>query len=287
MRISRRNFLATGALGVLGLGVSARWIEPNRVTVTRHTLGTPGSHTPTLRLVQLTDLHLQAVERHERAVGETVHRLRPDVIVITGDSIDRPESLGALAEFLSLLPAAECYATLGNWEHWSGVSIQELKSTYEHHGARLLVNESTELLYEQRRVLLTGLDDATAGTPLYRQALSSVEPAGNHLLLAHTPTYRDDLPAQASAPRNRGSSDSTRHLQDFSPEYMLSGHTHGGQIQLFGWAPLRPPGSGRYVDGWYRGGLPHLYVSRGIGTSILPIRFGAPPEIALFEWSLR
>lgn len=64
---------------------------------------------------------------------------------------------------------------------------------------------------------------------------------------------------------------------------MLSGHTHGGQIAVGGWAPLVPPGSGRYVRGWFRGdGAPPLYVSRGIGTSVLPLRFGATPELAVF-----
>lgn len=57
-------------------------------------------------------------------------------------------------------------------------------------------------------------------------------------------------------------------------------------MQLLGWAPLRPPGSGRYVNGWYRERKPHLYVSRGIGTSVLPLRFGAPPEVACFDWQL-
>ncbi len=60
---------------------------------------------------------------------------------------------------------------------------------------------------------------------------------------------------------------------------MLSGHTHGGQLSLFGFAPLRPNGSGRYVSGWYRDGAIALYVSRGLGVSILPVRIGVVPEI--------
>jgi predicted MPP superfamily phosphohydrolase len=65
---------------------------------------------------------------------------------------------------------------------------------------------------------------------------------------------------------------------------MLAGHTHGGQIRFFGFAPVLPRGSGGYVSGWYRGRsrLP-MYVSRGIGTSLLRARFGAPPEIPVFE----
>jgi predicted MPP superfamily phosphohydrolase len=65
---------------------------------------------------------------------------------------------------------------------------------------------------------------------------------------------------------------------------MLAGHTHGGQIRVFGFAPVLPRGSGGDVSGWYRGdGRLPLYVSRGIGTSLIRARLGAPPEVSLFE----
>jgi hypothetical protein len=67
---------------------------------------------------------------------------------------------------------------------------------------------------------------------------------------------------------------------------MLAGHTHGGQVAPFGIATVLPRGCGRYVAGWYREGGPPLFVSRGIGTSSLPVRIGASPELARFDWSL-
>ena len=63
----------------------------------------------------------------------------------------------------------------------------------------------------------------------------------------------------------------------------LSGHTHGGQVTLFGRPFWTPRGSGRFVAGWYETPSCRLYVSRGVGMSILPIRFGARPEVAVFE----
>ena len=68
---------------------------------------------------------------------------------------------------------------------------------------------------------------------------------------------------------------------------MLSGHTHGGQLQVLGWAPVLPRGSGGYVSGWYRKVRPYLYVSRGLASSVVPLRLGAPPEVACFDWHLR
>jgi predicted MPP superfamily phosphohydrolase len=73
-------------------------------------------------------------------------------------------------------------------------------------------------------------------------------------------------------------------LPDKAFDLCLSGHTHGGQITLFGWAfgPL-PPGSGPFVAGQYETAACPLYVSRGLGTSVLPLRLFARPEIAVFD----
>lgn len=86
-------------------------------------------------------------------------------------------------------------------------------------------------------------------------------------MLSHTPVFRDTL--SGSDPRIRA---------------MIAGHTHGGQIAIGGWAPIRPPGSGDYVSGWYRENGPDLFVSRGLGTSLIPIRLGSTPELALIDW---
>jgi uncharacterized protein len=273
--LTRRRFLGTLALAVAGFFSYARWFEPGRVTVTNHVLGEPEVGLAPVRIIQVTHLHLQQIGRHEEALAEALHRLAPDILVLTGDSIDRPDSLTALGAFLDLLPTGvPGFATLSNWEHWSGVDQPQLRSLYADRGIRLLINETVTIRHDAHTLLLTGLDDATGGRPNLEEALRDTSPARNHIILAHSPGYRDVLIRQPLVPV-------------FSPICVLSGHTHGGQVNLGGWAPLRPGGSGRYVSGWYRDIAPDLYVSRGIGTSVIPIRFGAPPEIAVFEWHLR
>ena len=64
----------------------------------------------------------------------------------------------------------------------------------------------------------------------------------------------------------------------------LSGHTHGGQVAFGGWAPWLPVGSGRFVAGFYDVPGCRLFVSRGVGTSVLPLRLGAQPEVVVFEF---
>jgi hypothetical protein len=134
-------------------------------------------------------------------------------------------------------------------------------------GGEVLLDRSLLLDTPGGELLLTGLDDWAAGHPDLAAALRGAHPtarnAGHHLILSHCPVVRD-LEGGARAP------------------WMLSGHTHGGQVGL----PLvryLPRGSGGYVKGWYRDRLPHLYVSRGVGTSVVPVRIGVRPEVAIFR----
>ena len=66
------------------------------------------------------------------------------------------------------------------------------------------------------------------------------------------------------------------------PDALLAGHTHGGQVRLPGWVPYTPPGSGRFVEGWYRDAKVPMYVSRGIGTAVVQARFCCRPELPIF-----
>ena len=205
----------------------------------------------------------------------------PACIVITGDSIDDRNKLPVLRDFLALLdPGPVKFATLGNWEHWSRVDIPELQSVYRAAGCQLLINETAEIDRPEGRIIITGMDDWTGGRPNLPTALRGIEPSPNHLVLAHSPVFRDVMHELPRAP-------SLLDLSRYRIASVLSGHTHGGQIALFGWAPVRPAGSGQYVSGWYRDEdkVP-LYVSRGLGTSVAPLRFGSPPEVAIFDWHI-
>ena len=275
--ISRRQFIA-GAAVVPMVGAAYGFsVEPSRITVTYHEIG-PGSGGPRVRMVQISDLHLQKVSRHVRKVARIVNELSPEVILLTGDMIDRADRIGELESFLRLLdPRVEKYAVLGNWEHWARVDVAQLRAIYALHACRLLINESVVHAHSVGDILVTGMDDWTGGVPDLRTALSGVEPQDLHVVMAHSPVYRDMMVDEWDI-----SGPTTRALAP--PDIVLSGHTHGGQVALLGWAPVRPAGSGKYVAGWYRDTTVPMYVSRGIGTSVAPVRFGAPPEIAVFDW---
>src|SRR5919109_224331 len=228
----RRSVFAAGA-AVTVVGAEAFILEPRRLTVTRHRIGT--GQRP-LRVVHLTDLHLRGIHSFESGVAAMTTQLEPDVIVFTGDSIDRRDGIGVLDDFLGLLvPDTPKYAVLGNWDYWSGASVAEIRQVYERHRCRLLINETIVHDADGRQLRLTGADDLVAGRP--DVATASVTGDGvPHILLAHCPAYREHAERAAGG----------------RFDCMLSGHTHGGQIRLFGFAPVLPRGSGGYVSGWYR-----------------------------------
>lgn len=297
--VSRRQWLAgvTGALGGVGAGVTttsvarrALLVEPDLVSVTHHHVGgASNAGQPGLRVVQLSDLHLDDIGAHEERIAAAVASQRPDLVVFTGDSINAPTHLGVLGEFLGMLDArARKLSIVGNRERAGGVDLRELERVYARHGCELLINDVADMQVDGRRVLVTGLDDFIAGTPDPARALAGAAATPNHLLLAHCPAQRDAIRWQRVSPV------ATAHIPDgptvdlapFRPQWMLAGHTHGGQIAPFGLAPFRPRGSGRYVSGWYRDAAPAMYVSRGLGTSVIRARHRAVPEVPVFDWRL-
>lgn len=243
-------------------------IEPFWVQVSVHRPGTAQS-ADAVRVVQISDLHLQSFGRREAAVAQRLHELKPDVIVLSGDVIDRPDVLPALEQFLAALPVANKVAVLGNWEYWSELDIKALKAAYEaRHGVRLLVNQVETVRVRKRALRLVGLDDFTAGMPDPGLIDRLDSFAGMTVLVEHSPGF---FSSPAAKPSNQ------------KIDLCLSGHTHAGQITFFGYPLWKPQGSGAFTAGWYDTPSCRLYVSRGIGTSLLPARFGARPEIAVFD----
>ena len=272
--LTRRTFLG-GCVGAAVCGVSLEGfvLEPRRREVTYHSVGSDGSTADPIRIVQLTDLHLGPIGPFHEGIADDVRTLRPDVIVITGDALDAAAGIQRLETFLRMLPEVpHRLSTLGNWEYWSEIDLGVLKRVYEEAGWNLLVNQSALVTRGNRSGWVVGLDDLLGGSPDFAGASRAIAPAtAPVLVVSHCPAGADD--------------DAFRDRPDI--DFVLSGHTHGGQVAVAGWAPLRPPGSGRYTSGWYRGDGPDLYVSRGLGTSVVPVRFGCVPEIACFDWFAR
>ncbi|MDD4978422.1 MAG: metallophosphoesterase [Gallionella sp.] len=253
---------------LLGYGA---YVEPNRLEVTRHTVGT--TTTPAdIRIVQISDLHLQQMDDIRRLVAHQTVAAKPDVIVLSGDIVDRKESLAALEAFLDELGPIPKIAVLGNWEYWSEIDLKALAELYARHHTQLLINACQVIEIRHKTIAFVGLDDALASKPNAGKAGKHCADTSAKVLIEHSPGFFGkpmDQPA-----------DNAPYLLS------LSGHTHGGQITLFG-SPLEtPPGSGAYQQGWYETQYGKLYVSRGIGTTVVPLRIGAEPELPIFDIKL-
>ena len=255
-----RPWTRWGLVGVVvTLGLHACVVEPRWAEVTHPSLHAPG--TAPLRVMHLTDLHGTSAGSLEEQVLRAVESEKPDLIVLTGDTCDRG-TFAAYRGFLERLHAPlGVFAVQGNWEHWSPAADEV--ATYQAAKITLLVNESQKLRDD---LWIVGFDDATGGAPDVAKALRGV-PAGVATIgLMHSPELFDAVAGRVSI--------------------AFAGHTHGGQVRAPLVGPLwLPQGCGRYVAGVYEEGGSSLYVSRGIGTSVLPVRFLCRPEIAVVQVS--
>jgi|APGre2960657468_1045069.scaffolds.fasta_scaffold28854_1 uncharacterized protein len=290
MPTSRRTLLtgaaAASAAGLAAIGLETFFLCPRRVVTSRHIFSSDRSvFTPsdsvsapadplakTIRIVHLSDLHLHACGTFQKLIVDHVAQAAADLLVFTGDSIDSSRGEDFLKRFLSMIPPhAHAMAVLGNWEYGSGVPIDRIRAIYHNAGVELLVNRSIDLVIKGIRIRITGLDDLIGGQPDPTLAMESASfSIPHHLLLAHCPAVRDLIAFPTTHPIS----------------FQLSGHTHGGQVAPFGRPIVTPWGSGRYVAGWYCDHSQPLYVSRGLGTSTIPVRLGSTPEVVVIDWLL-
>ena len=293
--ITRRGFLRLlgGSLfSMISLGAYAVGIEPMLMThVKRYALTPP--HWPAglkLRVVVLADIHAcrpwMSPERIA-SLAENANALKPDVIVMLGDYpagtrlvsdwVDASEWSPALSGLKAPLGV---WSVLGNHDWWEDRAAQRAgagptisRKALEGVGIPVLENDVVRLEKDGHGFWIAGLADQLAIRPskaLGRHGfrglddldgtLAKVSDSAPIILLAHEPDIFPKVPSRVSL--------------------TLSGHTHGGQVRLFGYSPVVPSAFGnRYAYGHVVENDRNLIVSGGLGFSIMPVRFGMPPEI--------
>lgn len=200
-----------------------------------------------------------------KSIARKINKLQPDFVLITGDAVDGTSKIPAFGEFFKLIDfSIQKIAVTGNWEYWGKVDLDLLRKVYKKNNCEFLINENLSFSKNGRSIGFVGVDDYIGGNADYGKAVENLPASETNVVLNHCPQYRDIISQQEGKP---------------IIDLILSGHTHGGQINFFGWAPYKPPGSGSYLNGWYKENGPLMYVSKGIGTSLLPVRFGARAEV--------
>ena len=220
------------------------------------------------RIIQLSDTHhspFTSLDHIERAV-KVANRLKPDMFVLTGDYVSHErEYIAPVAAVLGKLKAKYgVHACLGNHDHWTDAGL--VTHLFRGEGINVLINEGFRFETRRGSFWIAGVDDHMVGKTDVPAALRGSFPDEMKLLLAHNPII-------------------FREAARYGVDLTLSGHTHGGQIKLRSAVkdekrilPRR-----RLKAGLHRRRKSQIYITRGIGTVVVPMRYQCPPEISLLE----
>jgi len=252
------------------------WLEPQRLVVTRAELHLPAwpRELSGLKVALLSDLHVGSPFWDLPALARLVERTnaeKPDLVLLAGDyqinTIPGGVFVGpeAIAQGLAPLRAPlGVFAVLGNHDWWN--NGEQTRKAFEANGITVLEESSRRIEHAGMAFFVVGLADQLTRPSNPAAALSPLPPGAPTLLLVHEPDVFESFPRLG-----------------LSPSLTLAGHTHGGQV----WLPLLgsrvvPSEFGdRYARGHVVEDGRHLYVTSGVGTSIVPVRFLVPPEIAM------
>ncbi|MEW9108885.1 metallophosphoesterase [Cytobacillus gottheilii] len=280
-KMTRRGFLrkSFGTLfGVAAAGTGgyyyAHEIEPKLLKTEYVTISSSSipDNFSNLKIIQFSDTHLgfhYDINDLEKLVNK-MNQLEPDIVLFTGDLMDEPNmypETQAIVPVLNKLQASiGKFAIYGNHDH-GGYGTDIYKDIIEEGNFTLLKNDQRKVQIGEQAIYILGIDDAMLGKPDIQTAMNGIPNDAYTILLSHAP-------------------DLAEHAAEFGINLQLSGHSHGGQIQLpFLGALVKPPHAVNYYEGFYTVGTVNpltLYVNRGIGTTRLPFRFLCRPELTVF-----
>jgi predicted MPP superfamily phosphohydrolase len=226
-----------------------------------------------MRVAVLADLHVgspfNGMSKLRRIV-ELTNNLKPDLILIPGDfvidsviggSFVSPEE--AAVELGRLRAPMGVWACLGNHDWW--LDPRRVGRVLQGQGIGVLEDDAVRVQRGSTHFWLVGISDFREGPHDVRQATAQIRDGAPVLMFTHNPDVFPDLSNRFSL--------------------LIAGHTHGGQVHVpFIGRPIVPSKYGqRYAYGHVVEGGRHLFVSTGLGTSIIPVRFGVPPEVTVLE----
>lgn len=271
--MNRRQFLqraaaATATLAAGGLGYAR--FEATWVHVTRHTLAVPRLPAPFagMKVALISDMHHGPFNTRSllRTAVDRTNALRPDLVALPGDFVQGHNGSHyagpCLRELGRLRAPLGVFAVPGNHDYWGG--IQVLRRAIADSGIVDVTNTGRWVERGGSRLWVGGVDDLWEGRPHLPAALGDATTADACLLLCHNPDYVETL-------------------RDRRVGLVLSGHMHGGQIVIPGVGYHRIPSRYglKYLQGLVRTPHTQVFVSRGLGTTALPLRFRCRPEVNL------
>lgn len=255
--------------------IYSTWIEPYQVDV--HHLQIKGTGINKVLkdtiAVHLSDLHINKIGKREKKILKILDDLKPDLIFLTGDYVGWGGDYEPALTFLSNLKAkVGVWAVMGDYDYSS--SRKSCLFCHEQgsgkftgrHKVRFLRNEIEQVSFPDGYVWFGGIDSGAKLNYIFDEKMCFVEEHTPSIILSHSPLIFDLVLDQDML--------------------ILAGDTHGGQIPFpsWLWSILGYEKSALYNQGLFQEGQKRMYVSRGIGTSHLPIRFLRPPELVVLHF---
>lgn len=276
----RTRWLLFTAIAVVEVGywlnIYAWFVEPNQLVVRRVEIVSAEWRGPPITIAAISDTHVGGPHVDAARMGRIVQRinaLRPELVVLLGDYVnghlhpfertpaENQEITGGIATFAAIRARYGVVGVIGNHDVW--YDRTDVQTAMENAGVATLWNRHIVIRRSGGEpIVVAGLADFTTGEPNFADALDGAPEGANTLVISHSPDPFAEMP--------RG------------PALMLAGHGHCGQvtIPLVG-RPIVPLVNARYACGLVQEDGKQMYVTGGIGTSMIPVRFLNPPEIVL------
>lgn len=276
----RTRWLLFAAIAVVEVGywlnIYAWFVEPNQLVIRRVEIVSADWSGPPITIAAISDTHVGGPHVDAARMGRIVQRinaLRPELVVLLGDYVnghthpfertpaENQEITGGIATFAAIRARYGVVGVIGNHDVW--YDRTDVQTAMENAGVATLWNRHIVVRRSGGEpIVVAGLADFTTGEPNFADALDGAPEGANTLVISHSPDPFAEMP--------RG------------PALMLAGHGHCGQVTvpLVG-RPIVPLVNDRYACGLVQEDGKQMYVTGGIGTSMIPVRFLNPPEIVL------
>lgn len=231
-------------------------------------------HCPKLKILQLSDLHLENISISPEELFEKLKDESIDIIALTGDFLDRKRTIPKLVPYLKILNQLNAkhgiFAVLGNHDYvLRDHNLRALIKILEHYNCKVLRNENERIIFQGEPVNIIGIDDFSTKRSNLEVSFKGIK-QGTNLVLTHDPNI-------------------VLHMEQYHFDYLLAGHFHGGQIcypKAYHLAKMGKLARMNIVKGFHMQDAKPFYISEGLGQTGINIRIGSRPEITIHELSL-
>ncbi|WP_029270328.1 metallophosphoesterase [Virgibacillus alimentarius] len=247
-------------------------IKINNIKITPDTESEQGDF---LSILHLSDLHLENISFTSEQLSQTLANKSIDMIVLTGDFLDRKRTIPKLIPYLKVLqkiqPKYGIYAVLGNHDYvLKKDDLNKLTKIMADHDCHILQNDSKTITINGNLINIIGIDDYSTKRSNLPRAFQQVN-AGMNIVITHDPTI-------------------VLEMEDYRFDYLMAGHFHGGQIcypKAYHLVKMGKLARKNIIKGLHKHNDSPFYISEGLGQTGLNIRVGSRPEITFHDVSVQ